>query len=186
MTGWQPQRPCPIPGHPQDDDGDRPRPASGSAWQRLQAWHMHAPAERLPVPLILFTWPFAWVLHAFHVSWTIPGWAAVAATAAVWATWRRHRKKSPHPRLAAAEAAAVTILIGAWVTAAVAWGPLGWPYRLLTWIYVTGAAAGYWWLRTHDAVRAARQRRDDLAAAIADRRLWHEILPRIGLAGWHV
>ena len=72
------------------------------------------------------------------------------------------------------------------MTAAVAWGPLGWPYRLLTCIYVTGAAAGYWWLRTHDAVRAARQRRDDLAAAIADRRLWHQILPRIGLAGWHV
>ena len=65
-------------------------------------------------------------------------------------------------------------------------GAAGWPYRLLTCIYVTGAAAGYWWLRTHDAVRAARQRRDDLAAAIADRRLWHQILPRIGLAGWHV
>ena len=112
--------------------------------------------------------------------------ATAAAVALAWTAWRRHRKKSPHPRLAAAEAAAVTAAVGGWVTAAVAWGPLGWPYRLLTCIYVTGAAAGYWWLRTHDAVRAARQRRDDLAAELADRRLWHQILPRIGLDGWHV
>jgi hypothetical protein len=186
LTGWQPERPCPIPGHPQDGDDDGPHAVSGSAWQRLRAWHLHAPAERLPLPAVLLIWPACWVLHAAGVSWTIPGWATVAAAAATWATWRRHRRKSPHPRLAAAEAAAVTTLVGGWMTAAVAWGPLGWPYRLLTVIYVTGAAAGYWWLRTHEAVRAARQRRDDLAAAIADRRLWHQILPRIGLAGWHV
>ena len=187
LAGWQPERPCPIPGHPQDgDDGDGPRPAPGSAWQRLRAWHLHAPAERLPLPLILLTWPFAWVLHACRVPVSVPGYATAAAVVLAWTAWRRHRKKSPHPRLAALEAAAVAAAIGGWVTAAVAWGPLGWPYRLLTCIYVTGAAAGYWWLRTHDAVRAARQRRDDLAAAIADRRLWHQILPRIGLAGWHV
>jgi hypothetical protein len=66
-----------------------------------------------------------------------------------WAAWRRHRKKSPHPRLAPLEAAAVAAACGGWVTAAVTWGPLGWPYRLLTCIYVTGAAAGYWRLRTH-------------------------------------
>ena len=53
-------------------------------------------------------------------------------------------------------------------------------------IYLTGSAAGYWWLRCHEAVRAARQRRDDLAADLADRKLWHEILPRAGLDGWHV
>ena len=186
LAGWQPERPCPIPGHPQDGGDDGPCPVPGSAWQRLRAWHLHAPAERLPLPLILLTWPFAWALHAFRVPASVPGYATAAAVVLAWTAWRRHRKKSPHPRLAALEAAAVTAAIGGWVTAAVAWGPLGWPYRLLTCIYVTGAAAGYWWLRTHDAVRAARQRRDDLAAAIADRRLWHQILPRIGLAGWHV
>ena len=185
LAGWQPERPCPIPGHPQDGDGG-PRPASGSAWQRLRAWHLYAPAERLPLPLILLTWPVAWVLHAFRVPAAVPAVATAAAVVLAWLIWRRHGKKSPHPRLAALEAAALTAVIGGWVTAAVAWGPLGWPYRLLTCIYVTGAAAGYWWLRTHEAVRAARQRRDDLAAAIADRRLWHQILPRIGLAGWHV
>ena len=42
-------RPCPIPGHPQDD---APAPlAPDSAWSRLRAWHLHAPAERLPLPL---------------------------------------------------------------------------------------------------------------------------------------
>ena len=49
-----------------------------------------------------------------------------------------------------------------------------------------GRAGGYWWLRCHAAVRAARKRRDDLAADLADKRLWHQILPRIGLDGWHV
>ena len=53
-------------------------------------------------------------------------------------------------------------------------------------MYLAGAACGYWWLRRHEAVRAARQRRDDLAADLADKRLWHQILPRIGLDGWHV
>ncbi len=133
LTRWQPERPCPIPGHPQDGDGDDgPRPASGSAWQRLRAWHLHAPAERLPLPLILLTWPFAWILHAFRVPAAVPGAATAAAVVLAWTAWRRHRKKSPHPRLAAAEAAGLTAVIGGWVTAAVAWGPLGWPYRLLT------------------------------------------------------
>ncbi len=187
LTRWQPERPCPIPGHPDDgapDDG--PRQVTGTTWQRLRAWHLHAPAERLPLPVILITWPLTWILHAARVPGSVPGCAAAAATVIAWLRWRRHRKKSPHPRLAAAQAAAVTAVIGGWVTAAVTWGPLGWPYRLLTWIYLIGAAGGYWWLRCHEAVRAARQRRDDLAADLADRRLWHQILPRIGLDGWHV
>ncbi len=185
-TRWQPERPCPIPGHPQDAPGDGPRQVTGTAWQRLRAWLLHAPAERLPLPAVLITWPACWVLHAARVPGAVPGFAAAGAVALAWLRWRRHRKKSPHPRLAPFEAAAVTAVIGGWVTAAVIWGPLGWPYRLLTWIYVTGSAAGYWWLRRHQAVRAARRRRDEAAAEIADRRLWHQILPRIGLGGWHV
>ena len=186
-TRWQPERPCPIPGHPQDGTpDDEPRQVTGTAWQRLRAWHLHAPAERLPLPAVLLTWPVTWILHAARVPGTVPASAAAAAVALAWVTWRRHSRKSPHQRLAAAEAAAITAAIGGWVTAAVIWGPLGWPYRLLTWIYVIGSAAGYWWLRCHEAVRAARQRRDDLAADLADKKLWHQILPRIGLGGWHV
>ena len=40
------------------------------------------------------------------------------------------------------EAALVAAAIGGWVTAAVTWGPLGWPAHLLSWIYLAGAAAG--------------------------------------------
>ena len=47
-------------------------------------------------------------------------------------------------------------------------------------------AGGYGWLRPHEAVRAARQRRDEAAAELADKTRWHQILPRIGLGGWHV
>jgi hypothetical protein len=187
LTRWQPERPCPIPGHPHDDtEDDEPRQVTGTAWQRLRAWILHAPAERLPLPAVVLTWPAAWVLHAAGVPGSVPACAAAAATVIVWLRWRRHRKKSPHPRLAAAEAAAVTAVTGGWVTAAVIFGPLGWPYRLLTWIYLIGSAAGYWWLRCHEAVRAARQRRDQAAADLADKKAWHEILPRIGLGGWHL
>ena len=187
VTRWQPERPCPIPGHPQDDTADEePRPVTGTVWQRIRAWHLHAPAERLPLPAILITWPVTWVLHAARVPGTIPGCTAAAAMVIAWLTWRRHQKRSQYPRLAAAEAAAVTAVTGGWVTAAVTWGPLGWPSHLLTWIYLTGSAGGYGWLRRHEAVRAARRRRDEAAAELADKTLWHQILPRIGLSGWHV
>ena len=84
------------------------------------------------------------------------------------------------------EAALVAAAWGGWVTAAVAFGPTARPDRWPTLLYLAGAAGGYWWLRRHEAVRAARQRRDDLAADLADKTLWHQILPRIGLDGWHV
>ena len=80
MTLTQFPRPCPIPGHPQDD---QPAPAApGSAWARLRAWHLHAPAERLPLPAILTAWPAAWVLHAAHVPGHVITYAAAAAAAA--------------------------------------------------------------------------------------------------------
>ena len=51
MTQTRYPRPCPIPGHPQDED--EPALVTESAWARLRAWHLHAPAERLPLPLVL-------------------------------------------------------------------------------------------------------------------------------------
>src|SRR5260370_643675 len=87
-------RPCPIPGHPQDD---APAPlAPDSAWSRLRAWHLHAPAERLPLPVIVLIWPSAWVLHAVHVPGRVVAWIAAAAVAVTWLTWRRHAKTSPN------------------------------------------------------------------------------------------
>ena len=113
-------------------------------------------------------------------------YAAVAAAVACWLTWRRHERSSPHPRLLPTEAALVAAAIGGWIAAAVTWGPLGWPAHLLTWIYLAGAAGGYWWLRRHEAVRAARQRREDAAAWAARKAEWHRVAHLIGLGDFHL
>jgi hypothetical protein len=177
-------RPCPIPGHPQDD---APGPLSpDSAWSRLWAWHLHAPAERLPLPLIVLIWPSAWVLRAVHVPGRVVAWIAAAAVAVTWLTWRRHARTSSHPRLAAAETAMVAAVIGAWIAAAVTSGPLGWPAHLLSWIYLGGAFFGYRWLRGHPAVLAARKRRDDHAEWTARKAEWRRIAHLIGLGDFHL
>jgi hypothetical protein len=184
VTLTQYPRPCPIPGHPQDGE---PAPlAPESAWSRVRAWHLRAPAERLPLPLVLVIWPTAWALHAAHVPGHIIAYAAIGAVAVTWLTWRRHERNSPHPRLAAAEAAMVTAAVGGWIAAAVTSGPLGWPAHLLTWIYVIGAVFGYRWLRRHPAVLAARQRRDEHAEWTARKAEWHRIAHRIGLGDFHL
>jgi hypothetical protein len=181
MTVTRYPRPCPIPGHPQDD-----APAPDSAWSRQRSWLLHAPAERLPLPLVLTTWPLAWVLHAVHVAGHVVTWIAAAAVALTWLTWRRHARTSPHPRLAATEAALVAAAIGGWLAAAVTFGPLGWPAHLLSWIYLAGAIGGYRWLRRHDAVRAARARRDADAAWTARKGEWHRVAYLIGLGDFHL
>ena len=113
-------------------------------------------------------------------------YAAVAAAVACWLTWYRYGRSSPHPRLLPTEAALVAAAIGGWIAAAVTWGPLGWPGHLLTWIYLAGAAGGYWWLRRHEAVRAARQRREDAAAWAARKAEWHRVAHLIGLGDFHL
>jgi hypothetical protein len=183
MTVAPHPRPCDIPGHPQDALQGTGL-VSDSAWARVRAWHLHAPAERLPLPLALTLWPSAWILHAAHVPGHVVAYAAAVAMVIAWLAWRRHERGSPHLRLRAAEAAAVTGAVGGWLAAAVTSGPLGWPAHLLSWIYLTGFAAGYAWLRRHEAVRAARKRRDDQAAWTARKAQWHRIAHSIGLGGF--
>ena len=170
--------------HPQDED--EPALVTESAWARLRSWHLHAPAERLPLPVILTAWPLAWVLHAAHLPGHLVAYAAVAAAVVCWLTWRRHERDSPHSRLLPTEAALVAVAVGGWIAAAATRGPLGWPAHLLTWIYLAGAAAGYWWLRRHEAVRAARQRRADAAAWTARKAEWHATAHLIGLGDFHL
>ena len=184
MTLTRYPRPCPIPGHPQEED--KAALVTESAWARLRAWHLHAPAERLPLPVILTAWPLAWVLHAAHVPGHILTYATVAAAVACWLTWHRYWRTSPHQRMLPTEAALAAAAIGGWIAAAVTWGPLGWPAHLLTWIYLGGAAGGYWWLRRHEAVRAARQRRDDAIAWAARKAEWHRVAHLIGLGDFHL
>jgi hypothetical protein len=199
-TGWQPERPCPIPGHPQDAEDDGPRLVTESAWQRLRAWHLHAPAERLPLPAVVVTWPAAWIMRWLQVPVRAVAWTAGAVTVVTWLAWAwRHWRASKacqadpdgqehqlRDLFLPTEAAVVAAVWGGWVTAAVAVGPTARPDRWPTLVYLAGAASGYWWLRRHEAVRVARRRRDEAAAELADRRLWHQILPRVGLGDWHV
>jgi len=131
----------------------------------------------------LLAWPCAWIAHAARVPGHVITYAAAAAAALCWVTWRRHARRSPHPRLAAAEAALVAAVIGGWLAAAVTWGPTA---NMLTWIYLAGAAGGYIWLRRHEAVRAARQRRDDAAAWAARKAEWHQTAHLIGLGDFHL
>ena len=191
MGQWP--RPCPIPGHPHDGDGESVV-ITESAWARLKRWHLHAPAERLPLPAVLLTWPAAWVMHWLQVPVRAVAWIAAAVTVVTWLTWaRRNRQGRADGHQAQVrdlflptEAALVAAAWAGWVTAAVAFGPTARPGRWPTLLYLAGAAGGYWWLRRHEAVQAARKRRDDLAAELADKKRWHEILPRAGLGGWHV
>ena len=177
-------RPCPIPGHPQDED--EPVLVTDSAWSRLRAWHLHSPAERLPLPVIVLTWPSAWILHAAHAPGHVVTYATVAAAVACWVTWYRYGRTSEHPRMLPTEAALVAAAIGGWIAAAATWGPLGWPAHLLTWIYLAGSIGGYAWLRRHEAVRAARQRREDAAAWTARKAEWHRVAHLIGLGDFHL
>ena len=96
MIGTRYPRPCPIPGHPQDED--EPALVTDSAWARLRAWHLHAPAERLPLPVVLTAWPLAWVLHAAHVPGHVVTYAAVAAAVVVLADVAPPRSAPPRTR----------------------------------------------------------------------------------------
>ena len=153
-------------------------------------WHLHAPAERLPLPAVLFTWPAAWVMHWLHVPVHAVAWSAGMVTVVTWLVWaRRHRHREAvaipgqdgqqaqlRDLFWPTEAAMVAAAWAGWVVAAVAFGPTARPGRWPTLMYLAGAAGGYWWLRRHDAVRAARKRRDEAAAELADKKRWHQIL----------
>jgi hypothetical protein len=191
LTGQQP--PCAFPPHPGDDDTedlDPQLPTGESAPSRLARWIRHAPAERAPALAVPVVWPAAEIMHAVGVSGVYPGAGTVIAAAlAGWAAERR-AARSEHPRLAAAEVAAATAAVGGWVTAADVLGPLAGRPPWLTLAYLAGSAGGYWWLRTHKAVRAARARRDQAAADAAAWRekkaWWHSVAHRIGLGGFHL
>ena len=139
-------------------------------------------------------------MHWLQVPVRAVAWTAGAVTVVTWLAWAWRNRRARKARQASpdgqdsqvrdlfwpTEAALVAAAWGGWVTAAVAFGPTARPDRWPTLVYLAGAAGGYWWLRRHEAVQAARQRRDDLAADLADKKRWHQILPRAGLGGWHV
>jgi hypothetical protein len=129
-------------------------------------------------------------MHQIGVAGLYPGGGTVLAAAlAGWAAERR-AAASEHPRMTPAEVAAATAVAGGWVTAADIFGPLAGHPPWMTLAYLAGSGGGYWWLRTHEAVRAARARRDqaaaDAAAWRAKKAWWHSIAYRIGLGRFHL
>jgi hypothetical protein len=170
------------------DDGPAAH-ESESALARGTRWIRHAPAERAPLAGVPAVWTATELMHAAGVSPGFTGAAAVAAAGLAYGIGER-RQGGEHPRMRGAELAAAAGAVGAWATAAATWGPLGGPDHLLTIVYGVGVAGGYWWLRTHEAVKAARARRDAAAAEAAEwlarRAEWHRLAARVGLQGSHL
>jgi hypothetical protein len=181
------ERPCAFPPHPNPESADpEPVVVTESALSRFRGWLRHAPAERIPLPAVPAVWTAAEIMHLTGVSGVYPGAATVAAMLGGGWIGERNGHGSAHPRIRGAEIAAATGAVGAWVTAAAAWGPLAGPDHLMSVVYAAGAGAGYWWLRGHHAVRAARARRDEAAAWREQKAAWHRLAPLLGLHGSHL
>ena len=201
-----------LPG-PDSDGSDGPERVSESALaaglSRLAAWIRHAPAERAPALGIPAVWTAAEIMHTSRLSPVLAGAATVAAAGLAYGTGERRVRAeaeraaaqpgTARPRIRGAELAGAAAGVGAWATAAAVWGPLGGPGHLVSIVYGLGMAGGYWRLRRHPAVRAARARRDAAAAAaaraadqeaawLARRAQWHELAarPAVGLHGSHL
>jgi len=185
---------CAFPPHPDlpGPAGDAAQPVPESALSRLHGWLRQAPAERAPLAAVPAVWTAAEILHAAGVPGLVPGAGMLAAAGIAYGIGESHARgaDAEHPRLRGAELGAAAGLTGAWVTAATIWGPLAGPGHLLSIAYGIGAGGGYWWLRAHEAVRAARARRDaaarDAAQWAARRAWWHRLAPRLGLHGSHL
>jgi hypothetical protein len=157
-----------------------------SASSRFRAWVRHAPAERAPLPLIPAIWIATMVIHTAGVRGFYAGVVAALATAVAGWMGEHRSRNAEHKRLAGIEVAAVTAATGVWVTAGTQLGPLAGPDHLLSVLYLAATGGGYWWLRRHDAVQAARQRRDEAAAWEARKTDWHRLAPLLGLNGSHL
>ncbi len=193
------QQPCVFPPHPGDAGDGTSGLAADWARSRSRGWLAHAPAERVPLAAIPAVWAAAGVLHLAGVPGLYPGAAAVAAAGLAFGLGEARARKPERirvpgskqervrQRLRGAELAAATAIAGAWVTAAAVLGPLAGPYHLLTVIYALGALIGYWWLRRHEAVRAAREARDGAARWVERKADWHRLSAHLpGLRGSHL
>ena len=176
-------------------DGEIDAGLMTESWlSRFAGWVMHAPAERLPLASAVPVWLAALLAHVIAHLGHVTGMATLAAgvgalTGSLWAGWagdRRRAAGSEQPRMAGAELAGATAAVGTWVTLATALGPLWGPYWLLSLVYGTGVACGYWWLRQHPAVLGARARRDEAAAHHSRAMEWVHLAQRIGLRGSHL
>jgi biotin operon repressor len=89
--------------------------------------------------------------------------------------WNHQRNGRTHARHVLAGMSAA----GGWLTTASAAGPLGGPDHLLAATWAAGTLGGYWWLRRHELVTAARDWREARQDWFTTRREW-------GLPGSHL
>ena len=120
------ERPCAFPPHPDSAELETVV-VTESALSRFRGWLRHAPAERLPLPAVPVVWTAAEIMHQVGVSGVYPGAATVAAVLGGGWLGDRNARDPGRARLRGAEVAAATGAVGAWLTAATAWGPLAGP-----------------------------------------------------------
>jgi hypothetical protein len=187
---------CAYPPHPGLGEAAGMPLMADSASSRLARWLGHAPAERVPAIAVPAVWTAAEIIHAAAglghftpVAVVVSAAATLAAAGAGYGLGER-RAQGEHRRLTGAELAAAVAVTGGWFTAAAGLGPLAGPGHLLSLLYAAVTVGGYAWLRTHEAVRAARSRREDAEARAAGERAkraeWHALAARAGLRGSHL
>jgi hypothetical protein len=153
---------------------------------RLRTWLAADPAGHGTLLAAPATWTAGEILHEIGMTWQWGGALSVsaAAMAAAVSAWIAARPvpdwADPPAVVGPAEAAAVAGVAGAWLTAAAAWGvnapPAWWPTDLLA---VLVAGGWYGWLRTHDAVQAARARRLDSRTWAERKTVWDDLIRRL-------
>lgn len=174
----QPWPQTPAPGGPPELPPWWPEPDQDRGPGRLRTWLAADPAAHGMIAGTPALWMLGGVLHEMGCTyqWGAAGTVACAATTAAVCQWIAARPvpewADPPETIGAVEGAASVLAAGGWVTAAAVYGA-GWPgaggpHWLLT-AALAGLATGAWygWLRSHDAVQAARARR-------ADKRTWEE------------
>ena len=169
MTQPWPQPPdTPPPGLPEWWPDEDPGPGRLRAWLAADPGHGFAAG----VPGL---WLLGETLHTTGCTyqWGAAGTVGAAAVTAAAAQWIAARPvpdwADPPETIGAVEAGTGVLVAGGWVTAAAVYGPAA-PHG--TWLLSAAlaglaGAAWYGWLRSHDAVQAARARR-------ADKRTWDE------------
>jgi hypothetical protein len=191
------QPPCAFPPHPGATAAGEV--VTEPAWSRLRGWLAHAPAERVPLPAVPAVWSVAEIMHLAAVPGLYPSAATVAAAGLAFGLGEARARKPERirvpgskqeklrKRLRGAELAAATAAVGTWVTAADIAGPLAGRWHLLSIIYVLGAVIGYWWLRRHEAIRAARDAREAEARWVERKAGWHRLASHLpGLRDSHL
>jgi hypothetical protein len=196
MTMSRDRTTCAYPPHPGGGETAEVPLVADSAASRLARWLGHAPAERVPAVAVPAVWTAAEITHAaaglghFTPAAVVVSAAATLAAAGTGYGLGTARASGEHRRLTGAELAAAVTVTGGWFTVAAGLGPLAGPGHLLSILYAAGALGGYAWLRTHEAVRAARKRREDAEAKAAEERAkraeWHALAARVGLHGSHL